>query len=600
MQDGRPAGIEKNGMEGTLLRETDCAVVDDPLDSGGDGNAANGMHNGINHDEKRTGREPPSRRLQAKVTEPDSHLETNGRLSTGATEPHANVMNGAEELGSSDPMALLHDESRDKFPVNGDVAEKVVLHPAGIPLKRTTGQIEGYTDDQIRQQPSNVPPRRDRSLSPGRDKDGKVLKLSPAKIHELTSSPDSLCLRTIPGNRDRRQTIALPQPVLPPPSYERGDDALDASMGNGVDGTSDVNGGRKILKRRKPSGGKYVHLDEPPEFLGPPKSTAPGRLRQPKFRAVSSPGSSRRRKTSPNLADRQLPTLNPLLPKRDRGRTASRLHLEGGKADQDASPAAVPPTAPSPVPMSIPLPPFSLPTYLQLELSSERPSPLYIHQSATKDFPYESSLAKLERLRNFLLLPPLLEQVLWFGTLACLDSWLYSFTIFPLRFGKSVSILLQSWFTNLGAEARFISRFVVTGVGRVWRRRRGSTMSSNIQNGHLAGPESAKSSPLTTNPPTDKLSNSVADRETRDHGESGRRRRGSTARHHRRTKSVPSSLMPHDKADILKGTLMISTCIILMYFDASRVYHWIRGQAAIKLYVIYNVLEVSDAESFSI
>jgi hypothetical protein len=31
-----------------------------------------------------------------------------------------------------------------------------------------------------------------------------------------------------------------------------------------------------------------------------------------------------------------------------------------------------------------------------------------------------------------------------------------------------------------------------------------------------------------------------------------------------------------------------------MYFDASRMYHWIRGQAAIKLYVIYNVLEVSD------
>ncbi|GAB7363454.1 hypothetical protein MBLNU230_g3727t1 [Neophaeotheca triangularis] len=31
-----------------------------------------------------------------------------------------------------------------------------------------------------------------------------------------------------------------------------------------------------------------------------------------------------------------------------------------------------------------------------------------------------------------------------------------------------------------------------------------------------------------------------------------------------------------------------------MYFDASRMYHSIRGQAAIKLYVIYNVLEVFD------
>lgn len=39
---------------------------------------------------------------------------------------------------------------------------------------------------------------------------------------------------------------------------------------------------------------------------------------------------------------------------------------------------------------------------------------------------------------------------------------------------------------------------------------------------------------------------------------------------------------------------MIVTCWVLMRFDASRMYHWIRGQAAIKLYVIYNVLEVSD------
>jgi hypothetical protein len=63
---------------------------------------------------------------------------------------------------------------------------------------------------------------------------------------------------------------------------------------------------------------------------------------------------------------------------------------------------------------------------------------------------------------------------------------------------------------------------------------------------------------------------------------------------HRRQKSVPSALEPDDKADILKGLLMICTCVVLSYFDASRMYHWIRGQNAIKLYVIYNVLEVGD------
>jgi hypothetical protein len=50
--------------------------------------------------------------------------------------------------------------------------------------------------------------------------------------------------------------------------------------------------------------------------------------------------------------------------------------------------------------------------------------------------------------------------------------------------------------------------------------------------------------------------------------------------------------MPSHKADILKGLLVIASCAILMRFDASKMYHGIRGQAAIKLYVIYNVLEV--------
>jgi hypothetical protein len=42
------------------------------------------------------------------------------------------------------------------------------------------------------------------------------------------------------------------------------------------------------------------------------------------------------------------------------------------------------------------------------------------------------------------------------------------------------------------------------------------------------------------------------------------------------------------------GALIIICSIVLMWFDASRMYHSIRGQAAIKLYVIYNVLEVFD------
>jgi hypothetical protein len=71
------------------------------------------------------------------------------------------------------------------------------------------------------------------------------------------------------------------------------------------------------------------------------------------------------------------------------------------------------------------------------------------------------------------------------------------------------------------------------------------------------------------------------------------RQGGGWGRKHRRTKSHPSSLSSNHKADILQGAVIICSCLILMKLDASRMYHSIKGQAAIKLYVIYNMLEVS-------
>lgn len=53
-----------------------------------------------------------------------------------------------------------------------------------------------------------------------------------------------------------------------------------------------------------------------------------------------------------------------------------------------------------------------------------------------------------------------------------------------------------------------------------------------------------------------------------------------------------SDLQPSHKADILRGLVVFTSCWILMRFDASRMYHSIRGQSGVKLYVIYNMLEV--------
>ncbi|KAK5100204.1 hypothetical protein LTR70_001807 [Exophiala xenobiotica] len=294
---------------------------------------------------------------------------------------------------------------------------------------------------------------------------------------------------------------------------------------------------------------RHLSINIVPENVVVEADSPPVRPRVP--RALSTPTSIK----SPNTATRQ---------DQRKSRTYSRTDQTKPRNLSSSRHSL-----PSPLPASIPMPPLSLSTYLQLELSSQRPSQIYIHRSSTNDFPYESSRVKVERLLNFLFLPHQLEGVLWFGVLACLDVWLYTFTILPLRMIKSISILSQSFATNLAEEARFVMSFILVGSRRVWHRRR--------TRGQSAADVLSRTSSGTQTPQTN-----------------GNRPKTRTGRHHRRTKSTPSNLMPDDKADILKGFLIIATCFILLKLDASRMYHWVRGQAAIKLYVIYNLLEVCD------
>ncbi|KAJ5845481.1 hypothetical protein N7534_009150 [Penicillium rubens] len=399
----------------------------------------------------------------------------------------------------------------------------------------------------------------------------KVMKLSPEKIQALTSSPESIPYRPVgPETNDGRRvvsdnvhgSVSASQPEVPELTLQ--------SLGEKPPPAD-------ILPKLRPA--KEVLLGDASAPASPafPRNTQnpPFRNRPQPARTVSTPGSTRR----------QLP----FTPSNDRltQTWASRSKQDRPALDREfkshliASPQLVESAMPSPLPSSIPLPPVSLPTYLQLELASGRPSPLYIHRDAASDFPYESSRVKIERLMNFIMLAPMLEQVLCFGSLACLDAWLYSFTIMPLRFIKAVYILGESWVMNVGAEIRFIWKFVLNGIGRVWRRR-----NHNLKEDQ-GGRRESESDATPHLPPGSSIGPDVAPR---------RKHRSSESRkyHHRRKKSMPSALLPDDKADILTGLLMIATCCVLMYFDASRMYHWIRGQAAIKLYVIYNVLEVSD------
>ncbi|KAF8902956.1 eukaryotic membrane protein family-domain-containing protein [Gymnopilus junonius] len=135
--------------------------------------------------------------------------------------------------------------------------------------------------------------------------------------------------------------------------------------------------------------------------------------------------------------------------------------------------------------------PFSLWDYLREELLAT-------------DFDSHQEL-KWERVSNFLNIPLAMEKIIGFGFVLCFDSFLYTFTILPIRF----LLALFPFVTNV----------------------------------------------------------------------------------FRKSATLPAS----QKADLLRALLLVTSILILNPLtDASKIYHTIRGQETIKLYVIFNALEIGD------
>ena len=354
----------------------------------------------------------------------------------------------------------------------------------------------------------------------------KMLKLSPAELQALTSSPGSIPMRP-----------ASPDDEIPPLA-----NGLGLSVPSGLASVQE----HGKATETKPNG--HTVLPSADATTGNAHSmksinATPGALMNGR------PGKTTRSASSPVISRK---------PSSYRGPKPGALKLDTAPREVSSSsnrPTPNPETSqPSPMPPIIPMPPLSLPTYLQLELSSDRPSPLYIHRSASSDFPYESSKVKFERLLNFLRLPPLLEQVLVFGALACLDSWLFTFTILPLRFLKAIGILLKWWARNAVKEVRDLGAFVYDGIGRVWQRRQ-----TGLESRRSSAADPTPSQPPSRRPSEGNVALDGASKPTlkldtasTDSKDKGRRRTGFR---HRRTRSTPSALMPNHKADLLQGMI---------------------------------------------
>lgn len=449
---------------------------------------------------------------------------------------------------------------------------------------------------------------RDRSGTKSSDHSG-VRRLSASKIQELTASPESLPVAPIreqplsagAAETGTRTSMAahLAGPIPPYRAFDRVESSRSEAFGD------------TPLSRT-------LHSERP--VVSSRTLSTPAHHRKSGSQPPGGPPSSSRRNSfqpSPRPIPLNLETSSNFITP-----DAPKSHVSDAQSRHDARELrdARDPRAPSPMPPSFPIPPLSAPTFLQLELAAQRPSPLYVYQSYGGDVPYESSAVKFERLKNFLLLPPYLERTLIIGALACLDAWLWTITILPMRFLLAVKVLVGWWGYVIAKEVRWLIGFVWEGLGRVWERgRRGRGLSRRQSLDSTRSSEATSRSPSRAREPLRELSaNGSATGYSGPAGEgmrrseSGRSKAGANGNgltlpampkprsrlhgpfHHKRTKSTPSNLSSFHKADLLQFAVIIMSSVILTQLDASRMYHFIRAQSAVKLYVIYNLVEVGD------
>ncbi|KAF8629188.1 hypothetical protein AX17_005773 [Amanita inopinata Kibby_2008] len=186
------------------------------------------------------------------------------------------------------------------------------------------------------------------------------------------------------------------------------------------------------------------------------------------------------------------------------------LHPRHGRTARQPTPLTYSSLPPTPIPASPPFTPSTSQQRLQPQANPEPEPPFslwdYLREELlATDFDSHQEL-KWERVSNFLSIPLAVEKIVDFGFVLCLDSFLYTFTIMPIRFLLALLRLAASTI---------------------------------------------------------------------------------------RVSSAP--LPPSQKADLLRMLLLVVSIITLSPLtDASKIYHTIRGQDTIKLYVIFNALEIAD------
>jgi hypothetical protein len=162
-----------------------------------------------------------------------------------------------------------------------------------------------------------------------------------------------------------------------------------------------------------------------------------------------------------------------------------------------------------------------------------------------------------DNIQNFLKVPFSLESLIWLGFLVCFDSFIYVFTYLPVRCLYGVYLLIVDCHkVFLPKQLSYIHDALASPIHASQKASRsGSSNSAN------SGSGADNQSSSSTSAPAD----------------------GSSFMFQR-----------SNAFDLARGALVFIGVCMLQMLNMSRLYHYIRGQAMIKLYVLTSMLEVLD------
>lgn len=157
----------------------------------------------------------------------------------------------------------------------------------------------------------------------------------------------------------------------------------------------------------------------------------------------------------------------------------------------------------------------------------------YVHGELRRGYELENDeeryIEKRKKFKTFLQVPYEFEKFMFKAYIQLLDSFLFVFTLLPIRF------LLSCWFLIWRSIWQFISKFFL--------HQRYSGLEPIIEH---------------------------------------------------KTRYGTSLLQPAEMCDFLRGIILLSATLTMSYVDTSALYHMVKAQSVIKLYVGFNILEVVD------